>query len=51
MEFRSVFDDPYLTVANLSDNVKKGHYVPKKCAQCERIISNKKNVLKKGPEN
>ena len=41
------FDDPYLTVAHFSDNVKKGHHVPQKCAQCERIICNKKNVLKK----
>ena len=35
-------DDKYLTVAHLSDNLKKGKNVPQKCSKCERIICNKK---------
>ena len=37
-------DDSYLTVENLSMNVKKGQHVPQKCAKCDRIICNKKIV-------
>ena len=37
------FDDSYLTVSNLTESVRKGKYVPQKCAKCERIICNKKS--------
>ena len=39
---KAFIDDSYLTTSYLSDNVTKGHHVPQKCAQCERIICNKK---------
>ena len=35
-------DDKYLTVSNLSSNFNKGNYVPQTCANCTRIICNKK---------
>ena len=39
-------DELYLTVANLSMNVKRGQHVPQKCAKWDRIICNKKKLLK-----